>query len=65
MSHRMPRRLTSFASPTIDELRSLWRMHASGQPADEDMRRVIFEVIRLRALVRELDGYCGAVQRLA
>jgi hypothetical protein len=47
------------ASPTIEELRSLWRIHASGQVADEDVRRVISEVIGCASLfVRELDSYC-------
>jgi hypothetical protein len=50
-------------SPSLAELRSLWRQHGSGTEYDESIRRLITDVVRMRKLIVEMDGLCGAVQR--
>lgn len=55
--------LPPMPSPSLTELRSLWRQHGSGSEYDETIRRLITDVVRMRKLVVEMDGLCGAVQR--
>ena len=55
----MPRRtLPDFSSPTIEQLRELYRRHE-----DVLVRSTVLEVIRLRQLVVEIDGYRETVQK--
>ena len=55
--------LPQMPSLTLAELRRLWRQHGSGSEYDMTVRRLITEVVRMRQLVVEMDGLCGAVQR--
>ncbi|HEY1998786.1 hypothetical protein [Paraburkholderia sp.] len=54
----MRQKLPDFASPTTDQLRELYR-HSD----DEIVRRAVLEVIRLRDLVEQIDGYRETVER--
>jgi len=55
----MPRRaLPDFSSPTTERLRELYR--SSG---DELVRNTVLEVIRLRELVEQIDGYRESIER--
>jgi len=61
----MPRRrLPEFASPTTEELRQRW-VEAGPDGLDAvTSRRLIAEVVRLRALIVELDAYAAVVQKV-
>ena len=55
----MPKRsLPDFASPTAERLRDLYR-----RSDDELVRNTVLEVIRLRELVEQIEGYREAVER--
>lgn len=54
--------LPPMPSPSLVELRRLWRQHGSGTEYDEAIRRLITDVVRMRKLIVEMDGLCGAVQ---
>ena len=55
--------LPEMPSPSIAELRRLWRQHRTDSEHDETIRRLVIDVLRLRELVVELDGLFGAVHR--
>ena len=50
-------------SVTLAELRQLWRQCGCGAEYDSTVRRLIVDVLRMRKLIVEMDGLCGAVQR--
>jgi hypothetical protein len=55
----MPKRtLPDFTSPTTEGLRDLYR-----RSNDEQVRRTVLEVIRLRKLIVEIDGYRETVEK--
>ncbi|MDE1182328.1 hypothetical protein [Paraburkholderia sp.] len=54
----MPPSLPDFASPTTDDLRDIYRRFD-----DELVRRTVLEVIRLRKLTEEVDGYREIIER--
>ena len=56
-------RLPDFVSPSTKELRALW-LACGGAGNKDTIRRLVSEIVRLRALVAELDAYCGVVQRV-
>jgi hypothetical protein len=58
------RRLPEFASPTTEELRAQWSQAGTDGLDTVTTRRLIAEVVRLRALVAELDSYAAVVQRV-
>ena len=51
------RQLPNFPSPTTARLRTIYAS------ADDDVRSVVLEVIRLRELVVEIDGYRETVEK--
>ena len=54
--------LPDFSSPSTRELKATWKKYCAGP--DKDVERLLFEVVRLRELVRELDEYFGVVQKV-
>ena len=59
----MPRKpLPDFSSPSTKELKATWKKYCAGP--DKDVERLLFEVVRLRQLVRELDVEFGIVQKV-
>ena len=59
----MPRKpLPDFSSPSTRELKAARKKYCTGP--DKDVERLLFEVVRLRQLVRELDEDFGIVQKV-
>ncbi|WP_150126467.1 hypothetical protein [Burkholderia cenocepacia] len=56
--------MPDFASPTTEELREQWVDAGRGGLDLGTSRRLIAEVVRLRALIAELDAYAAVVQRV-
>lgn len=46
----MPHKLPFFATVTEPELRALWTQHQ-----DQDIRRLVLEVVRYRQVIKEID----------
>lgn len=55
MNHR---KLPPFKTVTDTELRKLWRKYP-----DEDVRRLILEVVRYRGVIKEVDGLYQSIHK--
>ncbi|MGU7780545.1 hypothetical protein [Burkholderia sp. PU8-34] len=56
----MSKHLPPIQSPTVEELRELWRQYPDGH----EVRRLIIEILRAREVIREADGYRQIVQKV-